>query len=104
LSLIEEGALNGRNFVKKVVNWALRQIGKKNAELNRDAINCARRIADGGNKPSVWVESNALREFESEAVQNRIRLNDGRCPFSEENHAQTSYKTAKHSPRLKVLC
>ncbi len=74
LPLIEEGASDGRNFVKKSVNWALRQIGKRNANLNREAIQCARRIADGGTRPGRWIAAGALKELESEAVQTRIEL------------------------------
>ena len=45
LAVHDKGATDGRNFVKKAVNWALRQIGKRNANLNQEAIECARRIA-----------------------------------------------------------
>lgn len=72
LPVIEEGASDPRNFVKKAVNWALRQIGKRNANLNRLAKDCAKRIADEGSKPAHWIAANALRELESEAVQTRI--------------------------------
>ncbi|MDA0229862.1 MAG: DNA alkylation repair protein [Proteobacteria bacterium] len=72
LPMIEEGASDPRNFVKKAVNWGLRQIGKRNLSLNRQAIECAHRIADGGSKPARWVATNALRELESAAVQARM--------------------------------
>ena len=72
LAIIEDGASDPRNFVKKAVNWGLRQIGKRNAKLNRLSIDCARRIADQGSKPACWIAANALRELESEAVQTRI--------------------------------
>ena len=73
LPIIEEAASDPRNFVKKAVNWGLRQIGKRNIGLNRQAIECAQRIADGGSKPARWITTNALRELESEPVQ--IRMN-----------------------------
>jgi 3-methyladenine DNA glycosylase AlkD len=74
LPLIEQGATDERNFVKKAVNWALRQIGKRNAVLNREAVDCARRIAAGGTRPGRWIATHALRELQSEAVQTRIEL------------------------------
>ena len=73
LSLIEEGASDPRNFVKKAVNWELRQIGKRNLNLNVQAVECARRIAKLESKPARWIAANALRELESEAVQTRIK-------------------------------
>lgn len=72
LPMIEEGAADPRNFVKKAVNWGLRQIGKRNLSLNRQAIDCAYRIADEGSKPARWIATNALRELESEPVQARM--------------------------------
>ncbi len=72
LPMIEEGASDPRNFVKKAVNWGLRQIGKRNRSLNRQAIECAYRIADEGSKPARWIAANALRELESEPVQTRM--------------------------------
>ena len=73
LPLIEEGASDPRNFVKKAVNWGLRQIGKRNRNLNVQAVECARRIAKLESKPARWIATNALRELESEAVQTRIK-------------------------------
>lgn len=73
LPFIEEGASDPRNFVKKALNWALRQIGKRNRNLNRAAIECARRIADGGSKPGRWIAADTLREIAGEAVQSRIK-------------------------------
>ena len=50
LPLIEAGATDDRNFVKKAVNWALRNIGKRNRALNLAAIACAERIRDAANQ------------------------------------------------------
>jgi 3-methyladenine DNA glycosylase AlkD len=72
LPVIEEGATDPRNFVKKAVNWALRQIGKRNLALNIAAIECARRIGAQNSKPAHWIASNALKELTSESVQTRI--------------------------------
>ncbi len=73
LPVIEAQADDGRNFVKKAVNWALRQIGKRNLELNRLAVESARRLSESDSKAARWVASDALRELEGEAVQRRLR-------------------------------
>ena len=70
---IEEGASDPRNFVKKAVNWALRQISKRNRALNQQAIECARRISAQDSKPARWIASDALRELTNENVQTRIK-------------------------------
>jgi 3-methyladenine DNA glycosylase AlkD len=74
LAVIEREAGDERNFVKKAVNWALRNIGKRNRALNREALETARRIAASSAGAGRWVASDALRELESEAVQRRLRL------------------------------
>ena len=61
-----------RNFVKKAVNWALRQIGKRNAALNKRAIKLAEQIAARGTRPARWIAADALRELRSDAVQQRL--------------------------------
>ena len=61
--LIEEYSFDERNFVKKAVNWALRQIGKRNAKLNAKAIKVAERIKKQGAKSAKWIASNALSEL-----------------------------------------
>lgn len=64
---------DNRNFVKKAVNWALRGIGKRNMVLNGMAITTARKINKLDSKSAKWISSNALRELESEKVQNRLK-------------------------------
>jgi len=71
--VIKRGATDERNFVKKAVNWALRNIGKRNRNLNKAAIKVAREIQGIDSKAARWVSSDALRELESEAVQRRLR-------------------------------
>jgi 3-methyladenine DNA glycosylase AlkD len=71
--LIEREAWDGRNFVRKAVNWALRQIGKRNRALNGQAIACALRIQAQGSRPARWIAADALRELRSEAVQAGLR-------------------------------
>ncbi len=73
LPLIIRGSTDERNFVKKAVNWALRNIGKRNLNLNQAAINAAKAIKRLDSKAARWVASDALREMESEAIQGRLR-------------------------------
>jgi 3-methyladenine DNA glycosylase AlkD len=61
---IERAAGDDRNFVKKAVNWAQRQIGKRNPTLRRKAIASARRIAKQDTKSARWIARDALRELE----------------------------------------
>jgi 3-methyladenine DNA glycosylase AlkD len=84
LPLIERGAFDPRNFVKKAVNWALRNIGKRNPALHAKAMACSeaiRRAADAGGprggdlaaRSARWVANDALRELTSEKVRARLR-------------------------------
>jgi 3-methyladenine DNA glycosylase AlkD len=72
LSVIKREASDGRNFVKKAVNWALRQIGKRNARLNRLALKTAAEIQKLQSRSARWIAADAIRELESEAVQRRL--------------------------------
>ena len=73
LPVIIQGATDERNFVKKAVNWALRNIGKRNLNLNKAAINAAKEIQQLDSKTARWIASDAIRELESEAIQSRLR-------------------------------
>ena len=73
LPIIQRESPDGRNVVKKAINWALRQIGKRNSRLNRMAINSAVRIHAIDSKSAKWIASDALRELTSAAVQARLR-------------------------------
>ena len=72
LAAIERECWDDRNFVRKAVNWALRNIGKRNKRLNRTAIACAERIKQQGTRAARWIAADALRELRSEAVQLRL--------------------------------
>lgn len=63
LKLIEKECTDDRNFVKKAVNWALRQIGKRNEKLNQAAIETAERIMKTDNKTARWIAGDALKEL-----------------------------------------
>ena len=73
LRIIEREAWDERNFVRKAVNWALRNIGKRNLRLNREAIRAAERIRQQGSRSARWIAADALRELKSPAVQARLR-------------------------------
>ena len=74
LTLIEAAASDERNYVKKAVNWALRNIGKRNPALNAAGIAAARRIQQQGTKSARWIAADGMRELGSEAVQLRLRV------------------------------
>jgi len=74
LPLIKGESTDERNFVKKAVNWALRQIGKRNAVLNKEAIKTAREIQKVNSKSAKWVASDALKELTREAIRKKIAI------------------------------
>jgi 3-methyladenine DNA glycosylase AlkD len=79
LALAEREAGDERNFVKKAVNWALRQIGKRSPYLCRRAVAAGRRIAKKDSKAARWIAADALRELTAAAAQGRLaRVRAGR--------------------------
>ena len=73
---IQRGASDERNFVKKAVNWALRQIGKRNRGLNNLAVQTAREIARLDSRAARWIAADALRELTSDKTQGRLQAKD----------------------------
>ena len=71
--LIKKHSADERNFVKKAVNWALRQIGKRNLALNKKAIKIAEEIKDMDSESAKWIANDTLRELTSEKVQKRLK-------------------------------
>jgi 3-methyladenine DNA glycosylase AlkD len=71
--IIKREAVDERNFVKKAVNWALRQIGKRNRRLNREAIRAAEELRGLDSRSARWIGADALRELAGEAVQKRLK-------------------------------
>ena len=63
MKLIERGAKDDRNFVKKGVSWALRGIGHRNARCREAAMTVARRLSRSDDAPSRWVGKDALRDL-----------------------------------------
>ncbi len=72
LEIIEKNATDERNMVKKAVNWALRQIGKRNVYLNERALTVTERLLKSKDKTTLWIAKDAYRELKSNAVQERI--------------------------------
>lgn len=70
--IIAREANDDRNYVKKAVNWALRQIGKRSLTLNREAIETATLVGKLDSPAAKWIASNALHELQSEKVQKRL--------------------------------
>ncbi len=73
LPIITRHATDGRNFVKKAVNWALRQIGKRNQRLNELAIQTGHEIQQIDSPAARWIAADALRELSSEKVQIKLK-------------------------------
>lgn len=71
--LIIRESVDNRNFVKKAVNWALRQIGKRNLNLNKMAVEIAEEISTIDSKSAKWIAADAIGELTSEKIQERIK-------------------------------
>jgi len=65
-----------RNYVKKAVNWALRNLGKRSLAMNAQAVAAAHEIQARGTRAARWIAVDALRELTSEKVQQRLRKDD----------------------------
>jgi 3-methyladenine DNA glycosylase AlkD len=72
LSMIEQGADDERNFVKKGVSWALRGIGHRNLKLHAAAIKTATALAQSDDAASRWVGKDALRDLTRPAVARKV--------------------------------
>lgn len=72
LPVLENKANDERNFIKKAVNWSLRQIGKRNLNLNKLAVETAEKIKEQNTKSSRWIAADALRELKNEKTLERI--------------------------------
>ena len=72
LPLIRRESTDERNFVKKAVNWALRQIGKRNLQLNQAAVGLAEEMVLAESGTARWIGRDALRELKSDGVRKRL--------------------------------
>ncbi|MBT4545661.1 MAG: DNA alkylation repair protein [Alphaproteobacteria bacterium] len=73
LPLIEAYAFDERNFVKKAVNWALRQIGKRNKNLNQAALATCQHLIDQDTAPARWIARDAVRELKDKKILDRLK-------------------------------
>lgn len=71
--IIKRESTDERNYVKKAINWALRNIGKRNLTLNKKAVKTAREIQKINSKTAKWIANDAIRELTSEKIQNRLQ-------------------------------
>ena len=78
LKILERECDDERNFVRKAVNWALRNIGKRNSRLNRAAIATGERLRKRESRTARWIAADAHRELRSAAVQERLRRKESR--------------------------
>ncbi|MCK5026085.1 MAG: DNA alkylation repair protein [Nanoarchaeota archaeon] len=74
LEIAKKESTDERNFVKKAVNWAIRQIGKRNELLNQKATAICHQIEKKDSKSSKWIAKDALRELNSEEVKKRLHI------------------------------
>lgn len=63
LALIERESTDNRNFVKKAVNWALRHIGKRNADMHERAVEVSERLAASSDKTAQWIGKDAVKKL-----------------------------------------
>jgi 3-methyladenine DNA glycosylase AlkD len=77
LPVIERGATDKRNFVKKGVSWALRAIGRRNPALNESATETAERLAASSNSTARWIGKDALRDLARAQRTSETKKKDG---------------------------
>jgi 3-methyladenine DNA glycosylase AlkD len=71
--IIKKESTDERNYVKKAVNWALRNIGKRNLLLNKKAIKVAKEIKKINSRSAKWIANDAIRELTSSKIQKRVK-------------------------------
>ena len=76
--LIITASTDERNFVKKAVSWALRNIGKRNLELNQHALVIAHQIMQIDSNTAHWIANDVIRKLSSDKIQVRMSLK--KCP------------------------
>ncbi|HEX2983217.1 MAG TPA: DNA alkylation repair protein, partial [Ignavibacteriales bacterium] len=73
LKPIIKASADERNFVKKAVNWALRQVGKRNPELRLKALEAAEEILKLNSKPGNWIAKDAIKELNNQKIIDRMK-------------------------------
>lgn len=71
--IIKHHSIDERNFVRKAVNWALRQIGKRSKYLNKEAIKVAEEIKQLDSKSARWIASDAISELTNPKTRSRLK-------------------------------
>ena len=71
--LIKKYSIDERNFVRKAVNWSLRQIGKRNKYLNKQALKLAKEIQALDSKSAKWIAADAIRELSNPKILSRLK-------------------------------
>ncbi|MFB6076399.1 MAG: DNA alkylation repair protein [Candidatus Aenigmatarchaeota archaeon] len=71
-SIVKREVDDSRNFVKKAISWALREMGKRNKGLNERVIEVAREIKEDGSNIAKWISSDVIRELGSDKIQKKI--------------------------------
>jgi 3-methyladenine DNA glycosylase AlkD len=74
LPVIQQASDDPRNFVKKAVNWALRQMGKRSVFLHAPALALAERLAASDDKTARWIGKDAAKELSSDKIRKRLEL------------------------------
>jgi 3-methyladenine DNA glycosylase AlkD len=93
LPIIKKYSTDDRTYVKKAVNWALRQIGKRSLKLNPSAVKTAMEIHRLNSSSAKWIASDALRELRSPAVQKRLKKWAERLKKVQRTAHNTGYDT-----------
>jgi len=99
---IEKYSTDERNYVKRAVNWALRQIGKRTIHLNKDAVELAKKLASKKNETARWIGKNALKELQSEEVLERLNKKEEKRLKKIEKKKQKE-KAKKEAEKKKML-
>jgi 3-methyladenine DNA glycosylase AlkD len=94
LPVIVRESSDDRNFVKKAVNWALRQIGKRNPALNRAALRTCTIIGKLESRSAKWIAADAVRELTSAPVRSRLTAESLRVTKKRVGHYPKQQKPA----------
>lgn len=72
IPLLKIYATDSRNFVKKAVNWAIRQLGKRSAFLHPQMVSLCEELLEMNSRPASWIARDALRELQSDKIKARV--------------------------------
>jgi 3-methyladenine DNA glycosylase AlkD len=77
--LIERASADDRNFVKKGVSWALRSIGRRNADLYKATVDLAEHLNTSGNGAARWIARDVLKDLTRATVKSRAQAKKARA-------------------------